>query len=73
MIGCLQHLHHHCIRPHKNRPELMSVCDTLSGIHSSVFFHSNHIKLISNMAKPRVFFDITIDGKSAGRIVMEVR
>ncbi|TSM28144.1 Peptidyl-prolyl cis-trans isomerase [Bagarius yarrelli] len=25
------------------------------------------------MAKPRVFFDITIDGKSAGRIVMELR
>lgn len=26
-----------------------------------------------NMANPRVFFDMTVDGVNAGRIVMEVR
>ncbi|CAH3123479.1 unnamed protein product [Porites lobata] len=32
-----------------------------------------HRFLITAMAKPRVFFDITIGGGSAGRIVMELR
>lgn len=31
-----------------------------------------HRFLITAMAKPRVFFDITIGGKGEGRIVMEV-
>jgi len=31
------------------------------------------IRAFSNMAKPRVFFDITIGGNPAGRVVMELR
>ncbi|XP_041362823.1 peptidyl-prolyl cis-trans isomerase-like [Gigantopelta aegis] len=47
---------------------------------SAVVFRANIVPLFSvlarsysNMAKPKVFFDMTIDGKPAGTITMELR
>lgn len=53
--------------PSKNRPECR--CQ----VQYVILYHDRIASTFVNMGNPRVFFDITIDGANAGRIVMEVR
>ncbi|KAF1377900.1 hypothetical protein PFLUV_G00205560, partial [Perca fluviatilis] len=70
VIGPRQTLLHRRTDPNRS-----SVSDALSGIHTSAYFH-HHTRITGrsiNMGNPKVFFDITIDGANAGRIIMELR
>lgn len=41
-------------------------------VSSKIRFPVQFVRLLSAMANPRVFFDITADGCPLGRIIMEV-
>lgn len=66
MIGCQQPLRHWCAESCKYSHE-KSVFDAL--VRSS----SSASSYFTNMGNPRVFFDISINGKKTGRIIIEVR